>query len=332
MRSDRTAGPPEAGGVISESARHRPPPALRPLVVWYSGYRQAGLSPARHRGLPSPYLTLIVTLDEPLAMAAHPSPRQPASRHDVLIGGLHTSPALITHDGSQSGIQLSVTPLGARALLGVPAGELAGIDLDGADVLGALASELQERVQGAATWPARFAVLDELLSRQAQDRRMGLGPGSGIPGPMRPMRREVAYAWQALLATRGGASISELARETGWSSRHLGARFRAETGLSPKGAARVVRFDRARRLLQRRAASGEAPALADLAATCGYYDQAHLAREFRDLAGCPPSRWLAEERPALARSAAALPPGRWLAGQFRNVQAAPPVTGEGSRA
>jgi AraC-like DNA-binding protein len=35
--------------------------------------------------------------------------------------------------------------------------------------------------------------------------------------------------------------------------------------------------------------------LAELATECGYYDQAHLAREFRDLAGCPPSALLAEE-------------------------------------
>jgi len=58
--------------MISESARYQPPPALRPLVAWHSGYRQAGLPPARHRGLPSPYLTLIVTLDDPLIVAEHP--------------------------------------------------------------------------------------------------------------------------------------------------------------------------------------------------------------------------------------------------------------------
>lgn len=118
-------------GPVSESARYRPPSALRPYVGWYAGYRQAGVAPARHRGLPSPYLTLIVTLDEPLHVAAHPDPRQAASRHEVLVGGLHTTPALVTHDGSQSGIQLGVTPRGARALLGLPAGELAGIDLEG---------------------------------------------------------------------------------------------------------------------------------------------------------------------------------------------------------
>jgi AraC-like DNA-binding protein len=58
------------------------------------------------------------------------------------------------------------------------------------------------------------------------------------------------------------------------------------SGATPKAAARVIRFYRAQRLLLRRA---------DLAAECGYYDQAHLAREFRALAGCPPMRWLADE-------------------------------------
>jgi AraC-like DNA-binding protein len=74
----------------------------------------------------------------------------------------------------------------------------------------------------------------------------------------------------------------------------LRGRFLAETGLTPKAAARVIRFDRARRLMQRRSASG-ALVIADLAADCGYFDQAHLAREFRALAGCAPTDWLAQE-------------------------------------
>ncbi|MFF9641281.1 helix-turn-helix domain-containing protein [Kitasatospora aureofaciens] len=97
--------------------------------------------------------------------------------------------------------------------------------------------------------------------------------------------------------------MAELARETGWSARHLQDRFRRETGLTPKAAARVIRFDRARHLLT---AGPPPPRLAELAPRCGHFDQAHLAREFRAPAGAAPSAWLAAEGPEAAK--------------FRNVQ------------
>ena len=85
--------------------------------------------------------------------------------------------------------------------------------------------------------------------------------------------------------------VDTLVRETGWSARHLGASLRRETGLSPKVAARVLRFDRARRLI----AAAPASRLADVAPACGYADQSHLDRDFREFAGAAPSRWLADE-------------------------------------
>ncbi|MGH3248668.1 MAG: helix-turn-helix transcriptional regulator [Trebonia sp.] len=280
--------------MIDEHAVWRPGEALRSYVAWCTGYRQAGVEPAAHRGLPSPWLTMIVTLDEPLVIARHPDPRQPASTHDFLLGGLHTAPALVTHDGRQSGIQLALTPLGARALLGMPAGELASIDVEAADVLGRLAGEVRERVLSASDWAGRFAVLEEVLAGRVRAAR---APHGAVPRP------EVSYAWARLRQSRGAVSVADLAAETGWSARHLGSQFRAETGLSPKAGARVIRFDLARRRLLRRQPEGGRVMLAELAAECGYYDQAHLARDFRDLAGCSPSVLLAEE--------------------FRNVQAGP---------
>jgi len=99
-----------------------------------------------------------------------------------------------------------------------------------------------------------------------------------------------------LLAVSGGnLAIGELADAVGWSARHLAERLRVETGLSPKAVGRVMRFDRARHALAQRVGSGKPAALADLAVSYGYCDQAHLAREFRDLAGCAPSVWLSEE-------------------------------------
>jgi AraC-like DNA-binding protein len=288
--------------LIDEHCRRRPAEPLRPYVAHYTGYRQRGVPPARHRGLPSPFLTLIFTLDEPLVLLAHPDPRQPPGPYRTLLGGLHSAPALIAHDGAQSGIQVALRPLGARALLGLPAGELAELDVPAEAVLGGACAELQARARAAPGWPERFAILDEILLRQAgssngSGNRPSNGPGNGpgtAPDP------EVAWAWRQLLRSGGTTRITDLAAETGWSGRHLTSRFRAEIGLTPKAAARVIRFDRARHLLIRAAAAdaggGQAGyRLAGLAAACGYFDQAHLAREFRSLAGCPPSQWITEE-------------------------------------
>ena len=281
------------GAVVSESAWAAPAAPLRGLIAGYSGYRQHGVPPATHRGLPSPYLTLIITLDDPLTIASHPDPADPPGRYDTLAGGLHTTPALITHDGRQSGVQIALSPLGARALFGgMPAAELARRDLPATEVLGPAAAELHERLRQAASWPGRFALLDQVLLRRADLDRQ---PAA-----------DVTAAWRILTRSGGTIRASELAAETGWSPRYLQRRLRAETGLTPKAAARVTRFDRARRLLQRQAATGEATHLAGLAAQCGYYDQAHLAREFRALAGCAPSAWLAQE----FRNFQAVPAGR----------------------
>ncbi|WP_089405488.1 helix-turn-helix domain-containing protein [Geodermatophilus saharensis] len=260
--------------MTSQFVPHRPHPALRGLVTGALGYRQEGLPPGTHRGLPSPALTLVVTLDGSLDVAAHPDRAQAPGRYDALLGGLHTTPALIRHPGRQTGLQLALSPLGARRLLGVPAGELAALDVDLADVLGG--TELVDRVREAASWPARFAAAEDVLRRVA---------GHGTPPA------EVAEAWRLTLAGGGRLRVAEIARRVGWSERHLTARFRAETGLGPKEAARVVRFDRARRAL----AARPRPDLAALAAAAGYADQAHLTREWRAFTGLSPLRWLAAE-------------------------------------
>jgi AraC-like DNA-binding protein len=291
--------------VIDEHAGRAAAPPLRSLVTGYAGYRQAGVAPRRHRGLPSPSLTFIITLDEPLVIAAHPDPRQPAARYDTLLGGLHTSPAVVTHDGSWSGVQLGLTPLGARMLLGVPASAVANWDAEAADVVGAFARRLREVVVAAPDWAGRFAALDAMLARRAAEAEANR---------VHEVRPEVRYGWRRLRETSGAVGVAELAAETGLSARRLGSLFQAEFGLAPKEAGRVFRFDHAKRRIGR--AAGAGGRLADLAVECGYYDQAHLAREFRSLAGCPPSQWLAEEFPQWLEDESSQPPAE----EFRFVQ------------
>ncbi len=268
--------------VVDEHPWGQPSAAVAPFVAGYAGFRQAGVEPMRHRGLPSPFLTLIFTLHEPLFLAAHADARQPPGSYETLVGGLHATPALIVHDGWQSGVQLMVSPLAARALLGMPAGEVAGVDVDGEAVLGPLAAEVQDRLRCAAGWPERFEIMDAFLSARLRAADDGVSD-------------EVRYAWLRLLRTGGAATVASLAAETGWSERHLRTRFGAEIGLGPKAAGRVIRFHRARRELARRSAAGLPLDLAGLAASFGYFDQAHLDREFGLIAGCSPTTWLVEE-------------------------------------
>lgn len=89
--------------------------------------------------------------------------------------------------------------------------------------------------------------------------------------------------------------MAELAAGAGWSRQHLARRFRDELGLSPKLAARIVRFERARKMIQ---SAMPRPPLADVALACGYFDQAHLNRDFVRLAGCTPTELLGEELPS----------------------------------
>jgi AraC-like DNA-binding protein len=262
---------------VNEHLSARPSPALRPFVAHYSGYRQRGIAPGRHRGLPSPYLTLILTLDEPLVIAAHPDRRQAPGRYDALIGGLHVAPAMIVHDGAASGVQVAVNPLGCRALFGLPAGELASLDVDFAAVAGeAVVAEMRDRLRTADSWPGRFAAVDAALCRLVLSHRAEVHP-------------DVARAFRRLVATGGDVPIAALADEVGWSARHLTNRFHAEVGLRPKEAARVVRFDRVRRKII------PGVRLAEVAAEAGYFDQSHLVRDFHAFAGCSPSQWLADE-------------------------------------
>jgi AraC-like DNA-binding protein len=267
----------------SEHLHVRPAGELRRYIAFYSCYRLRGGVPATHRGLPSPYLTVIFTLDEPLTVLRHPDPAQPAATWGALIGGLHTRPALIGHDGSQSGIQVAMTPLGSRLLLGLPAGELASLDVDATDILGRPATELGDRLRAAPSWAARVALLERhflaaAAAAQADGRDAGADP-------------RLVGAWAMLRAP--GARVGDVARAVGWSPRTMDGWFRREIGLSPKQAARVARFDRARRALQR--AAPPAGRLADIAQRLGYADQAHLSREFGQFAGASPLRWLRSE-------------------------------------
>lgn len=238
-----------------------------------------------HRGLPSPYLTFIVSLAAPVATghSIEQALGDDPLRNHVLIGGLSHRPSYVVPDPCQHGIQLAVHPMAARALFGLPAGDLLDVT-NGIDVLGGAAEELRQRLAELEGWQARFALLGQYLHERVDDR------------PRQRVRSEVAEAWRWLARRRGMGSMSKLAEHVLLSPRQLTTLFAREVGASPKQVGRLMRFDHAKQRITKAAYEGRSLDLAAIAAACGYYDHAHLDRDFAQYVGVSPTGWLAEER------------------------------------
>lgn len=256
-------GPIGGYGAAMPSFAHPIAPGLRPYVASCVGYDYRLDPAAVHHGLPSTTVTLIVAFDDPLDCGWPDGSGR--ARFDTLVAGLHTRPSVIRTHGLQRGIQLGLTPLGVRALLRTPAGELAHEIVDGDDG-SRLPASLQRRLQDA-DWPSRFALLDAFLARR-------IGPDA--------IRPELTEAWRVVRSRAGDVRVEDLAAHVGWSRRHLLTQFRAEFGVSPKEVVRIARFEHAQNLLR-----GGRP-IAEVAHRAGYSDQPHLHREWRALAAQTP--------------------------------------------
>jgi AraC-like DNA-binding protein len=251
-------------------ARRAPAPALKPYLLGALEGWEQDRGPASHlREVPFPGVPLVLNLgarweiEDPWARPEH---------RDSFVAGMHAAPSIVHGPASWSCVELRLTPLGAFRLLGLPMHELANRSVELEDVLPRV-EELTTRLRDTASWSERFDAVETFLARRLAD--------SAQPSPA------LEWSWQRLRSSGGRAPIGALASELGWSHRRLIARFREGIGLAPKTAARVLRFDRAVTALR-----ASPDTLAAIAFDCGYFDQAHLNREFRELAGTTPTAFV----------------------------------------
>jgi len=222
------------------------------------GYAEFSARPLQRTEVAGAFLPLIITLGPTISVDG--------TAFGSFLAGLYERPVQTAFVGEQLGVQLNLTPLGAYRLFGGVVADVAGAVVEPPGV-----AELGERLAAAPSWPQRYELVQQWLSRRLAD--------APSPDPA------VAWAWDRLATSAGRTPVGALAAEIGWSRRHFAARFRAHTGLPPKPVARLLRFERAASLV----ASGRP--LASVADAAGYADQAHLSREFVRLAGCPPGRY-----------------------------------------
>jgi AraC-like DNA-binding protein len=251
---------------------HRPAAALAPYVeCFWTRHTEAATAPgATQRILPDGCIDIIFDLGDRaarLALGAWADDR-------AYVVGTMTTALVLGRPGRSHIVAVRFQPGGAYALLGVGASELT-----------------DRRVPLDDVWGDRGETLSRLLESDDDATRLGVLERA-LLARLAPERRDaLVEAAVARIVARGGSEpVDAVASAIGATRQHLARRFAERVGVSPKMLARVARLQRVVARVSR-VPSGRRPSWSALALECGYYDQAHLAGEFRSLVGQTPVEW-----------------------------------------
>ncbi len=243
--------------------RDDPAPVAAPASA---GGGSADGDPAFPDGSPE----LILNLGDPfVAIAADGSERE---QPRIFLVGQITGPFRVRPSGTVDLVGVRLEASGATWLRQDPVA-IRDHFVDLGAALGGALDRLWSELARLAPDEARVRALDDHVGPLVAD------------GPAADWR--VVDAVREIRASHGLLDLSELARRLRTTPRTLQRLFNEQVGVTPKFLARIVRFQ------QVFSAWREEPArLSRVAAACGYFDHAHLVKDFRELAGLPPARFL----------------------------------------
>jgi AraC-like DNA-binding protein len=259
---------PQLNGVF---VGRRPHSELAGLVDRITGYSEQGNALRGHVEAAPLVVPVVISFGDPFEIALG---RPPAvgDRFSSFTSGLYPGHVLINSTGGAECVQIDFTPLGARRFFNLPMHEISGCMVHLDDLGDAELGRLHCRLGEERSWTRRLDLAEQFVRQRLT--HAGTDKGDG----------RVQWAYERILRARGDIRIQGLAHALGCSRKHLVQRFNAEVGIGPKALARMVRFNRALAL-----ARAGTPDWAGIAVECGYADQAHLVREFRDFAGSSPT-------------------------------------------
>jgi len=253
----------------------KPTPALQPFVECFwtlEGDGANGSSPPE-RILPDGCVELILNFGDRFLQHGEHNKQELQPRH-FLVGQM-TGPILISPAGRVELLGIRFQPGGTRAFLDLPAHEFTDRVVEIGSISRKFERELLQACVVERTLVGKIAAADKFLvaelSKATHDTRL------------------LALAAN-IIDYRGVISVDELASTAGISPRQLERRFLSEVGVGPKLLARIVRFQQVFRAVDQ-----SNPAWADVALACGYYDQAHLIRDFKQFARETPAVLLASQ-------------------------------------
>jgi AraC-like DNA-binding protein len=186
--------------------------------------------------------------------------------------GASASATLLRLSGRLDGLSIKLRTAATQALFGVPARELSERAVPLEELWPGRGRALLDAMIDAGDDATRTDLLAAALRREARDAEHEAG------------RRAVERAMDLMARCEGRRALRDIAQEIGLGERRLQQLFAAHVGLSPRAWSRLSRLHGCLRALRR------APALpfSRVAIEHGYYDQSHLANEFRAITGLTP--------------------------------------------
>jgi AraC-like DNA-binding protein len=264
--------------------RYRPKPPLTALVecLWY--WQGAPGPHLQERLLPQGQAAMILNLrDQPIAIYEDHG----GARHygTAVLSGARSNCFTIDCNQQECVVGVQFAPGGASPFFRMPISELEDASFDMADLWGAEAGWVRERILAAPTPRAMLEVLATCLEeRLATQTRAGFGYGYTVR-----LHPAVVYMVRELDICDGPGRVQTVTGKIGMSQRRVAQLFHEQVGVSPKTFHRVRRFQHTLARLR----GVQQANWANLAVECGYYDQAHLSHDFRQIAGMTPSAYLA---------------------------------------
>lgn len=263
----------------AEIVDYRADPRIAGAFNQFAAYREETAGPFRRRERAAAHVVLIFDLGPTLRFLDPETEAFKGAHRGGFIAGLHGGHVLTETSGRQSGVQVNFSLPGALRCFGPVLGELADQVVPLADLLGPEGRGMVERLQEVNDYGTRLALVEEMLLRRFAE----APPADGI----------AAEAFRRLNRSHGALGIDALARDLDCSRKHLTQSIRRAYGLPPKQIARMLRFNRAAARLEAMAS----PDLSAVALDCGYADQAHMTRDFKEFSGYPPATFLRQRLP-----------------------------------
>ena len=280
-----------------QTAQRPAHPRLRAHVHGYFASSSHLRISLQERHLPSTEVPLLLNFGAPHRRLNAVGAAEWTSRDGVWVVGLHNRHQLTTAVGERHFMVVRFTPIGAHLFLGLPMHLIANEALDLALVDPALARAIVSRVGVASSWTDRFAAMESLIAERVAEAEIpscvgpALAQARGHRWPHRARFTRLRHGLQpphpdCEIPDVRGISAEDDREAAALQSRRARARPTQRTRANEPASKPYIEGKQAD---DRRVGAIQ---WADLAADCGYFDQAHLIKDFREFAGSTPAAFL----------------------------------------